>query len=84
MPYTDDETTPENETCAQPPAPAPEQLAAQEELARKLDEITRLLRRMLVLAELSVSDSDVDRRLLQKTLERLKAEVERIADGIDM
>ncbi|MCM1148583.1 MAG: hypothetical protein NC319_00650 [Butyricicoccus sp.] len=79
MPFTDDKTSPENED-----AERLAQLAAQEELARKLDEITRLLCRMLVLAELSVSDADVDRQLLQKTLERLKAEVERIADGIDL
>ena len=79
MPFTDDKTNPENDD-----AERLAQLAAQEELAHKLDEITRLLRRMLVLAELSVSDADVDRRLLQKTLERLKAEVERIADGIDL
>ena len=79
MPFTDENTAPENED-----AERLAQLAAQEELARKLDEITRLLRRMLVLAELSISDADVDRQLLQKTLERLKAEVERIADGIDM
>lgn len=72
MSLTDDNTTPENEA------------AAQEELARRLDEITRLLRRMLALAELSASDLDVDRQLLQKTLERLRAEVERLADGIDI
>lgn len=79
MPFTDDKTNPENED-----AERLAQLAAQEELARRLDEITCLLRRMLVLAELSVSDMDVDRRLLQKTLERLKAEVERLSDGIDL
>lgn len=72
MPFTDDNSSPESED------------AEQEELARRLDEISRLLRRMLVLAELSVSDADVDRRLLQKTLERLKAKVERLADGIDL
>ena len=87
VPYTDDEITPENENGAQPSALSPEQelarLAAQQELARKLDEIARLLRRMLVLAELSVSDMDVDRQSLQKVLEGLKAEVERIADSID-
>ncbi len=79
MPFTDDKTSPENEE-----AERLAQLAAQEELARKLDEITHLLRRMLVLAELSVSDADVDRQLLQKTLESLKAEVDRLADGIDL
>ncbi len=79
MPFTDEMTNPENED-----AERLAQLAAQEELARRLDEITRLLRRMLVLAELSVSDADVDRQLLQKTLESLKAEVDRLADGIDL
>lgn len=79
MPFTDDNSSPESEDAEQLA-----RLAAQEELARRLDEISRLLRRMLVLAELSVSDADVDRRLLQKTLERLKAKVERLADGIDL
>ncbi len=78
MPFTDDNTSPENEDTERLA-----QLAAQEELARRLDEITRLLRRMLALAELSASDLNVDRQLLQKTLERLKAEVERLSDGID-
>lgn len=72
MSLTDYGTTPENEA------------AAQEELARRLDEISRLLRRMLVLAELSASGMDVDRQLLQKAFERLRAEVERLADGIDL
>ncbi len=78
MPFTDDNTSPENEDTERLA-----QLAAQEELARRLDEITRLLRRMLALAELSASDLNVDRQLLQKTLERLKAEVARLSDGID-
>lgn len=72
MSLTDYGTTPENEA------------AGQEELARRLDEISRLLRRMLVLAELSASGMDVDRQLLQKVFERLRAEVWRIADGIDL
>ncbi len=78
MPYTDDNTNPENEDAEQLA-----RLAAQEELARRLDEITCLLRRMLVLAELSASDADVDRQLLQETLVPLKAEVDCLADCIE-
>lgn len=77
MPFTDDNTTPGGEE-----AERLAQLAAQEELARRLDEIARLLRRMIVLAELSASDMDVDREVLQRMFERLKGEVKRIADGI--
>lgn len=35
---------------------------------------------MLALARLSASDSDVDRMVLQKKLERLREEIDRIAD----
>ena len=45
-----------------------------------LDEIELRLRQMLALARLSASDSDVDRMVLQKKLERLREEIDRIAD----
>lgn len=79
MPFTDDNTAPENEE-----AERLAELAAQQELARRLDEITRLLRRMIVLAELSVSNMDVDRQALQRAFERQKAEVQRLADSIGL
>lgn len=79
MPITDDNTAPENED-----AERLARLAAQKELARRLDEITRLLRRMLVLAELSVCGMDVDRQALQVAFERQKARVERLADSIGL
>ena len=37
---------------------------------------------MLTLAQLSVSDLNVDREALQKTLERLQRKIDRIADTI--
>ena len=47
-----------------------------------LGEIERTLEQMLVLARLSASDLDVDREALQKTLDRLKGKIDRIADTI--
>lgn len=47
-----------------------------------LGEIERTLEQMLILARLSASDLDVDRAALQKTLDRLKAKIDRIADTI--
>ena len=47
-----------------------------------LDEIDRILHRMLLLAELSASGGAVDRDLLQKTIERLKKKIDQIADSI--
>ena len=47
-----------------------------------LDEIDRILHQMLLLAELSASDSNVDRQNLQKTLERLQQKIDTIADKI--
>lgn len=43
-----------------------------------LDEIDRILHQMLLLAELSASDSSVDRQNLQKVLERLQAKIDKI------
>lgn len=56
--------------------------APQQDRARSLDEITRLLHRMLTLAELSASDMNVDRELLQKALDHLRDEIDRIADRL--
>ena len=47
-----------------------------------VDEIDRLLHQMLVLAELSAGDGNLDRAALQKTLERLQRKIDRIADTI--
>ena len=47
-----------------------------------LGEIERTLEQMLTLARLSATDLDLDRATLQKTLERLQAKIDRIADTI--
>lgn len=47
-----------------------------------LSEIERALDQMLVLAELSASDLNVDRDTMQKTLERLGRKIDRLADGL--
>ena len=47
-----------------------------------LGEIERTLEQMLTLARLSASDLNVDRAALQKTLERLQHNIDRIADTI--
>ena len=47
-----------------------------------LGEIERTLEQMLALARLSATDLDLDRATLQKTLERLQAKIDRIADTI--
>ena len=49
---------------------------------RALAEIERTLEQMLTLARLSATDLNVDRAALQKTLERLQAKINRIADTI--
>ena len=53
------------------------------DVERALDEIDRILHQMLLLAELSASDSDLDRQSLQKVLDRLQAKIDRIADHLD-
>ena len=53
-----------------------------QDIERALDEIDRILHQMLLLAELSASDSSVDRQNLQKTLERLQKKIDAIADQI--
>lgn len=54
-----------------------------QDVERALDEIDRVLHQMLLLAELSASDSNVDRQYLQKVLERLQNKIDRIADRLD-
>jgi len=53
-----------------------------QELLNALDEIDRHLHQMLLLAELSASDSNVDRESLQKVLEHLRKKIDRIADQL--
>lgn len=48
-----------------------------------LAEIDRILHQMLLLAELSASDSSLDRRSLQKGLECMQDKINRIADQIE-
>ena len=54
-----------------------------QDVEHALDEIDRVLHQMLLLAELSASDSNVDRQVLQKVLERLQDKIDRIADRLD-
>ena len=53
-----------------------------QDIEHALDEIDRILHQMLLLAELSASDSNVDRQKLQKVLERLQKRIDVIADKI--
>ena len=48
-----------------------------------LDEIDRSLHQMLMLAELSASNLNTDRAALQKTLERLRGQIDAIADTLE-
>ena len=48
-----------------------------------LDEIDRTLRQMLVLAELSAGDGDINRDTLQIVLEHLQVKIDRAADRLD-
>ena len=47
-----------------------------------LAEIERILDQMMVLAQLSASDLNVDRAALQKTLKRMQSKIDHIADGL--
>lgn len=47
-----------------------------------LGEIEHNLEQMLTLARLSATDLNLDRTVLQKTLERLQQKIDRIADTI--
>lgn len=54
-----------------------------QDVERALDEIDRILHQILLLAELSASDSNVDRQSLQKVLERLQNKIDAIADRLN-
>lgn len=54
-----------------------------QDIEHTLDEIDHILHQMLLLAELSASDSSIDRQSLQKVLERLQDKIDRIADRLD-
>ena len=78
MPSTHDFTpTDHNEREQVSPTPPPVR-----SVDEALDEIDRILHQKLLLAELSASDGTVDRNSLQRTLERLQARIDRIADTI--
>lgn len=47
-----------------------------------LEDIQQTLELMLMLAQVSASNLEVDRATLQKTLERLQAKIDRIADSL--
>lgn len=47
-----------------------------------LEKIEGTLRQMLLLAELSASDTQVDREWLQTVLDRLRNKIDRIADHL--
>lgn len=53
-----------------------------QDVEQALNEIDRILHQMLLLAELSASDSSVDRQSLQKALTRLQKKIDVIADKI--
>lgn len=60
----------------------PEEGALPQEIQDGLDEIDRILYQMLLLAELSASDSPVDRERLQQVLDHLRRKIDRIADAL--
>lgn len=60
-----------------------ENSAFSQDIDASLAEIERILDQMMVLAQLSASDLNVDRAALQKALERLQNKIDRIADGLE-
>lgn len=48
-----------------------------------LDEIDRTLHQMLMLAELSAGDGEINRDNLQTVLEHLRGKIDRAADRLD-
>ena len=50
------------------------------EVEAALDEIDRILHQMLMLAELSAGEGDVDRQNLQTVLEHLQRKIDDVAD----
>jgi flagellin-like hook-associated protein FlgL len=61
----------------------PENKDLLQHMENALDEIDNNLHQMLILAELSASDLDLDRAALQKTLERLRGKIDAIADTLE-
>lgn len=61
-----------------------ENLPLPQDITHALEEIDHILHQMLLLAELSASDSSIDRENLQKVLERLENKIDRIADRLDL
>ena len=56
--------------------------ALSQEVLDALDEIDRILHQMLMLAELSAGDGEINRPNLQIVLEHLQRKIDRIADRI--
>ncbi len=54
-----------------------------QEAIAALDEIDRILHQMLMLAELSASEGDMNRDNLQKVLEYLQLKIDRVADRLE-
>lgn len=54
-----------------------------QEVIAALDEIDRILHQMLMLAELSASEGDMNRDNLQKVLEYLQLKIDRVADRLE-
>lgn len=54
-----------------------------QEAIAALDEIDRILHQMLMLAELSASEGDMNRDNLQKVLEYLQLKIDRAADRLE-
>lgn len=55
-----------------------------QEVLDTLDEIDHDLHQMLILAELSASDGDINRKNLQTVSEHLKGKINRAADRLDL
>lgn len=58
-------------------------LSRPQDMELGLAQIDHILHQMLLLAELSASDSNVDRQSLQKALKRLQDKIDRIADQLN-
>lgn len=59
-----------------------EEPALSQEVLAALDEIDRILHQMLMLAELSAGDGEINRPNLQIVLEHLQHKIDRIAERI--
>ena len=59
-----------------------EEPALSQEVLAALDEIDRILHQMLMLAELSAGDGEINRPNLQIVLEHLQRKIDRIAERI--